>query len=88
MFGLTAYLQKEVSEFPIQPCSIRFSEVENHPEDINNLQNVVQKHKCSSYCIMDIQKTSKTKQHQEQQKRKIQLNRTKKKNKRMQNGFW
>ena len=54
MFGLTAYLHKEVNEFDIQPCSIRYSQIEDHIKDVNNLQNAVQKHKCSSYCIMDM----------------------------------
>ncbi len=67
MFGLTAYLHKEVNEFDIQPCSIRYSQVEDHLKDVNNLQNAVQKHKCSSYCIMDMpsQKEKYQKNHNE-----------------------
>ncbi len=85
MFGLTAYLHKKVNEFNIQPFSIKYSEVEDHLKDINKLQNAVQKHKCSSYCIMDVPA-------QKEKYKKVKNNKVKKiikkKAKRMRNGFW
>ncbi len=56
MFGLTAYLQKKITNFLVQPCSVRYTDIQDYEKDINNLLNAVQKHICNSYCMSDMAK--------------------------------
>ncbi len=87
MFGLTAYLHKEVNEFDIQPCSIKYSEVHNHLKDVNKLQNSVQKYKCIPYCIMDVSAQKENVKKQKQENKKDNQEKKKQKQRECRMGF-
>ncbi len=62
-FGLSAELDEIIENFPIHPCSERYSEVKDKKHDKNCLLNCVQMHECNGYCIQEkIPKASKNKE--------------------------
>ncbi len=89
MFGLTAYLQKEVTTFQVQPCSVKYTDIQDCEDDINNLLNAVQKHKCNSYCISDMtKKPIKTKQQQSNEQNQDDNKKEKEKKNEKENAGW
>ena len=78
MFGLTAYLQKEITDCQVQPCSVRYTDNQDSDNDIDNLLNAVQKHICNSYCISDMTKKPNTTNQQQSNQEKQDDNKSKK----------